>query len=102
MEEENINYFISIIDNECKKCICVGYVNKSYIADLIVQTNRGNILNNARYAIIEKVKEGIFMYDEKPTFYEVKKTEEDIKAKRMKNIPNIFKNKRAIGFGLKM
>ena len=69
---------------------------------MVLKANVGNVWNTgAKYAVIEEVKEGLYMYDENPKFY-IKLGVESIK--QLKNPPKLLpKNKRlAVGFGLKV
>lgn len=97
-------YFISISDETCK-FVCVGYVSDYLVAQRIVQANSGCILNNAKYAIIEKVKEGLFMYDENPYIYEVKRDEEGnvTGAERLIHLPpELIYRQGHYGFGISL
>lgn len=92
-------YFVSLISNDLKGIICIGYTDTLMKAELLLQVNSMGILNNSKYAVIENVKEGLFMYDEKPLFYEI---DEKLKTHRLVQIPQEFRHKKGIGFGVKL
>ena len=101
---EHEKYFISISDESCN-FICVGYVSDFLVAQRIVQANSGSILNNAKYAIIEKVKEGLFMYDISPWICQVVRDKEgNVEgAKRIIDLPSELLCKQGhYGFGISL
>lgn len=102
LKEANTKYFISITNEDAKHFVCVGFVGDYITAQRVVQCNTASILNNAKYAVIEKVREGIFMYDTHPVFYKVtKKKDGDYKATRLKIIPSKLLNREGkMGFGI--
>lgn len=91
-------YFISLVYKDMKHISCIGYVDSLKKADLFIKAH-SNDFPNCRYAIVENVKEGIFMYDENPIFYSLTCNE---KAQILKNRPKEFKNKFGLGFGMKV
>lgn len=103
-EANNIKYFISISDETCRHFVCVGYVATRMVAEFIVTANKGNILDNASYVTIEKVKEGLFMYDEHPTIYEVTRDENGTpKARQIYKLPEkLLFRWGNLGFGKKL
>ena len=93
-------YFISVIDKDEKNVSCVGFVNDYLIAQRVIQVNSGNILDNAKYAVVEEVKDGIFMYDENPKFFEVVQDEEGRFKGEHISTPTKYLLKTGIGFGI--
>lgn len=95
------NYFISIITND-KKIFCIGYQDEYLNAENIVRANIGGIwqIPNVEYIVLEGVKQGLFMYEENPIFF--KWNEKKCCGEMLKDIPNDFKDKQAIGFGIKL
>ena len=103
-EQSNIKYFISITDESCKHLVCVGYVATRMIAEFVVTANKGAILDNASYAVIEKVKEGLFMYDENPSVYKVEKNENgEARATIIYKFPEQLACRQgSLGFGIRL
>ena len=96
---ENIKYYISLISKNEKGIMCIGYVDNMKTADMVVKANVANIWQNAKYVVVEAVREGLFMYDENPTFYT---RSSETSAKKLKNPPKSFKGKYGLGFGIKL
>nr|DAY29892.1 MAG TPA: hypothetical protein [Caudoviricetes sp.] len=91
-------YFISLIYKDMKHVSCIGFVDTFKKADLFIKSHSYDF-PNCRYAIVENVKEGIFMYDENPIFYSLTSNKQ---AQKLKNVPKEFKNKIGLGFGMKI
>lgn len=68
-------YFITTIqeeNGEIKDGRCVGYFKSEYQAVKVVTNNMYDIFECLyNYAVIEKVEEGIYQYDQNPQWFEL-------------------------------
>lgn len=89
-------YFVTTIDNDRTRC--VGYFKNFNKAEEIIINNVGDIYEDGYYkwAIIEKIEEGLYQHDLKPIWYEWDK---DLgQYKKLAKCPAEFKN--LVGFSL--